>query len=120
MKNEIQALAAARPYDVADALARIPYDALGEDYRANPEKACRKALKLTLSMANKPNRRLRAIDQLLGMHGVETIRTTNGEHAFSYANAGDTYDCTVILWASGKFQVSDWGTIVERRMNQYA
>ena len=120
MKNEIQALASARPYDSPDALARIPYDALGDDYRANPEKACRKALRLTRSMANKPNRRMRAIDRLLGMHGVETVRTSKGEHAFSYANAGDTYACTVILWASGKFQVSDWGTIVERRMNQYA
>ena len=120
MKNEIQALATAAPYEITDALARIPFDALGDDYRADPEKACRKALRITLSMAHKPNRRMRAIDQLLGMHGVETVRTTNGEHAFSYANAGDTYDCTVILWASGKFQVSDWGTIVERHTNQYA
>ena len=120
MKNEIQALATAHPHDVTEALERIHYNALGEDYRADPEKACRKALRLTLSMAHKPIRRMRAIDQLLGMHGVEGLCTTNGEHAFSYANAGDTYACTVILWASGKFQVSDWGTIVERRTNQYA
>lgn len=119
MKNEIQALATAAPYEVTDALDRIPYDALGDEYRADPEKACRKALKLTRSMQSKPNRRLRAIDRLLGMHGVETTRTTKNEHAFSYANSGDTYACTVILWVSGKFQVSDWGTIVERRMNHY-
>ena len=119
MKNEIQALASARPYDSPDALARIPYDALGDDYRANPEKACRKALRLTLPIRWNPYR-MQAIDRLLGMHGVETARTSKNEHAFSYANAGDTYACTVILWASGKFQVSDCGTIIERRMNQYA
>ena len=120
MKNEIQALATAHPHDVTEALERIPHDALGDDYRANPEKTCRKALRLTLSMAHKPNRRMQAIDRLLGMHGVETIRTSKGKHAFSYANSGDTYACTIILWASGKFQVSDLGTIVERRMNAYA
>jgi len=120
MKTAIHALATAAPHEAPDALARIPYDALGDDYRRNPYNACRKALRLTRSMRNRPNRRLRAIDRLLGMHGVESVREKNGKLAFTYANSGDAYNCTVILFASGTFRVSSWGDIVERNTNRFA
>jgi hypothetical protein len=116
----ISAVAAARSYDgnVSSSIEALPYDTLGDDYKSNPEAACRKALRLTAAIA-KPSRRLRAIDRLLGMHGVESVRFRNGEHAFSYANTGDSYACTVVLFASGAFRVTSWGDIVERS-NRYA
>ena len=120
MKTAIQALSTAAPHEAPDALARIPYDALGDDYRRSPEAACRKALRITRSLKNRPNRRLRAIDRLLGMHGIERIHEKNGELAFTYANSGDTYAATVILYASGTFRVTSWGDIVERNMNRFA
>ncbi len=101
------------PGELSAALDSIPHDALGDDYRRNPEAACRKALRLTRGIS-RPSRRLRAIDRLLGMHGVESVRTRNGGHGFSYANTGDSYACTVVLFASGTFRVSSWGDIVER------
>lgn len=96
-----------------DALHAIPHDALGDDYRSNPEAACRKALRLTRAMRNN-SRRLQAIDRLLGNHGVEAVRTHSGATGFTYSNTGDSYAATVILFASGTFRVSSWGDIVER------
>jgi hypothetical protein len=115
----IAAVAAACPGpDVSSALRSIPFDELGDDYRRDPEAACRKALRLTRAI-RRPSRRLRAIDRLLGMHGVESVSFRNGEHAFSYANSGDSYACTVALFASGTFRVTSWGDVVERS-NRYA
>lgn len=113
LESLISAVASADKCDAFAAIQALPYDALGDDYRSNPEAACRKALQLTRGIS-RPSRRLRAIDRLLGMHGVETVRTRSGEWGFSYANTGHSYACTVVLFASGKFRVSDVGTIVER------
>ncbi len=115
----ITALAQAMPWDVPSAILEIPENTLEDDYKSDPEKACRKALRLTREMFVHPERRLRAINRLLGMHGVESVRFRNGEHAFSYANTGDSYACTVVLFASGTFRVTSWGDIVERS-NRYA
>lgn len=104
---------------IQETIAAVPYDALGDDYRSNPEAACRKALRLTSAIRN-TRRRLRAIDRLLGNHGVENVSLRNGGHGFSYSNTGDSYACTVVLFASGTFRVSSWGDIVERNMNRYA
>jgi hypothetical protein len=115
----IAAVASARPGpDVSAALAVLPYDVLGDDYKRSPEAACKKALRITRGI-HRPVRRLRAIDRLLGMHGVESISFRDGGYAFSYANSGDSYDCTVVLFASGAFRVTSWGDIMERS-NRYA
>jgi len=111
----IAALASARTYEAREAneaLDAIPFNALGDDYRSNPEAACRKALRITRGI--RQSRRLRAIDRLLGNHGIENVRHRDGSHAFSYSNTGDSYAPTVILFASGSFRVSSWGDIVER------
>ena len=113
LERPLALLAKADRYEAPLALQEIPYDALGDDYRSNPETACRKALRLTRGIS-RPGRRLRAIDRLLGMHGVESVRLRNGEHGFRYSNTGDSYACTVVLFASGTFRVSSWGDIVER------
>lgn len=99
--------------EAAEALDAIPYDALGDDYRSNPEAACRKALRITRAIRNQA-RRLRAIDRLLGNHGVESVRTRTGANGFRYSNTGDSYAATVVLFPSGTFRVSSWGDIVER------
>lgn len=104
---------------VLDAIAAIPHDALGDDYKRDPESACRKSLRMTVSLSRRPNFRMRVIDRLLGTHGVEHVLTHSGAPGFSYANAGDSYACTVILFASGTFRVSSWGDIVERGGNRY-
>lgn len=119
LANLIQALAAAPRHDYAPELDALPYDALGDEYRADPEAACRKALRITRAIS-RPSRRLRAIDRLLGMHGVEYVRRRNGAQGFTYCNAGDSYACTVVLFPSGAFRVTSWGDVVERNMTAYA
>lgn len=116
---QIAALAAAPRGDFQRELAALPFDHLGDDYRRDPAAACRKALRITRCIT-RPHRRLQAIDRLLGMHGIESARLKNDEHAFSYANTGDSYGTTVVLFASGAFRVTSWGDIVERRSNAYA
>jgi hypothetical protein len=113
LKNLIQAVADAPRNDTEQELAALPHDVLGDDYRANPDAACRKALRLTRCI-RRDGRRLRSIDRLLGMHGVEVARTRSGALGFSYANTGDSYACTVVLFPSGAFRVTSWGDIVER------
>lgn len=119
VRAALAALDHAETWQLPDALAAVPFDALGDDYRRDPEAACRKALRLTRGI-QRPSRRLRAIDRLLGNHGIESVRHKNGSHAFSYSNTGDAYAPTVILFASGAFRVSSWGDIVERNMNRFA
>jgi len=116
-KDLIQAVAMADSYTAQDAIAALPYDILGDDYRRDPIKACRKALRMTSTIA-RPPRRLRAIDRLLGMHGVEIIRG-RGNFVIQYANSGDSYACTVLLFPSGAFRVSSWGDVVETRSAAY-
>lgn len=115
----IQAVAKADRYEAQDAIAALSHYHLEDDYRRDPDAACKKALRMTRAI-RKPYRRLRAIDRLLGNHGVESARLRNGEHAFSYSNTGDSYAATVVLFASGTFRVSSWGDIVERGTNRYA
>lgn len=117
LKSQIEAIAMADRYTAQDLIDALPYDTLCDDYKRNPEAACRKALRLT-SGIRKPGRRLRAIDRLLGMHGVERITGRNG-FVMSYANSGDTYACTVLLFPSGAFRVGSWGDVVETRSAAY-
>ena len=116
-KELIQAVATADRHAAQDAIAALPYDLLGDDYRRDPLKACRKALRMTSSIS-RPSLRLRAIDRLLGMHGVEVIRGRGG-FVIQYANTGDSYACTVLLFPSGAFRVSTWGDVVETRSAAY-
>jgi len=115
----LAALASAHTYDAREALDAIPFDALGDDYRRDPEEACRKALRITRPIRNS-SRRLQAIDRLLGNHGIENVRHHDGSHAFSFSNTGDSYVSTVILFASGAFRASSCGDIVERNSNRFA
>ena len=119
VRQAVETLATAQPWEVNAALAAIPEGMLEDDYRANPEAACKTALRFTRGI-RRDSRRLRAIDRLLGNHGVEPVRLRNGECAFTYSNTGDSYAATVILFASGAFRVSSWGDIVERNSNRFA
>ena len=117
----IATLAAVDRHDadgIRETLEAIPFEALGDDYRSNPEAGCRKALRITRSIRNN-GRRIRAIDRLLGNHGIESVRFKNGTKAFTYSNTGETYAATVILFASA-FRVASWGDIVERAGDRYA
>ena len=109
----IAALVAPDADRIRETLEAVPYDALGDDYRSNPEAACKKALRITRAIRNDA-RRLRAIDRLLGNHGIETVSDRYGMTVFRYSNTGDSYAATVVLFASGAFRVSSWGDIVER------
>lgn len=119
IRQAIETLATAQPWEVNDALAALPEGMLEDDYRTCPEAACKTALRLTRGI-RRDSRRLRAIDRLLGNHGVEAVRFRNGSLAFEYSNTGDSYAATVILFASGAFRVSSWGDIVERNSNRFA
>jgi hypothetical protein len=59
---------------------------------------------------NDLDRRLAALDELLGTHGVEACGP-----AFEYLNAGDAYNLTVIYSRkTDSFRLGCWGDIVER------
>lgn len=116
MKTNFSAIVSA--YKKGAELETIPARLLEDDYRRDPEKACRKALRMTRRIAS-DFRRLRAIDRLLGNHGIEFVRRRDGSHAFAYSNTGDSYAATVILFDSGAFRVSSWGDIVERNPNRF-
>jgi len=47
-----------------------------------------------------------------GLHGVESVGSTKGEHAY-YLNTGDRYADTVIYWR-GKYRVQPLGDFIER------
>ena len=96
---------------------------LEDDYCRDPVKACRKALRLTVNVAE--NDRLDEIDRLLGSHGTEAIRGEwqNGywcDIVAAYCNMGDSYLTTVIQkradrgWRSSRFYVGDIGTFMEK------
>lgn len=117
MKTNIKAIIAA--FKKGAEVETIPLGLLEDEYKRNPEEACRKALRITRAIGSN-YRRLRAIDRLLANHGIEFVRFRNGHHAFSYSNTGDSYAATVILFESGAFRVSSWGDVVERNSNRYA
>ena len=94
-----------------------------DDYRRDPVKACRKALRRTADVAE--NDRLEVINLLLGTHGTEAIRGEwqNGywcDIVAAYCNTGDTYAVTVIQkrgecsFDNSRFFVSTVGDFVER------
>jgi hypothetical protein len=101
---------------------------LKELYRYNPTKACRLALRRTASLPWQ--RRMAAIDALLGLYGVERVQgdCQNGywcNVACEYANTGDTYAVTVICqrgetaYDAPRFlvaNVGDWFERNERRL----
>lgn len=73
-----------------------------------------------------PSDRMDLINDLLGGHGVEAIRSDNwfngywGDVCATYINFGDTYDATIICQRTGRSEyecrlfISSWGDFVER------
>jgi hypothetical protein len=57
--------------------------------------------------------RLEVLDKLAGTHGVEAFQLRSGAWV-RYLNAGDTYTTTLVRMPSGRYRVTDWGTIAER------
>lgn len=64
--------------------------------------------------------KLSALNELLGMFGVEPIRDENtwdnyyGDCVAEYLNAGDSYAATIVLdHTRGKWLLSTWGDFVE-------
>lgn len=62
-------------------------------------------------------RRMAAIDETLGTHGVEAIFRANAGFSESplvtYCNAGDPYAATVVRYRGGTYALACWGDIVE-------
>lgn len=67
---------------------------------------------------HRPNVRhlvMTAANELLGLHGVETIDARDCGDTIEYCNSGDTYTPTLLYsHRSETFRVGDWGTLVER------
>ncbi len=60
---------------------------------------------------------LSEIDQLLGTHGIEYVRTDNGRWGAYYANSGDSYGPTVMIQTRPSRSIlvgRNWGDYVER------
>jgi hypothetical protein len=64
--------------------------------------------------------RLAALDELLGTHGVESIRTTEHIDRYwfdcraCYLNTGDTYNTTILFdTKKDRFYLTSWGDFVE-------
>ena len=100
---------------------------LADLYRVDPVKACRAALRRSRTVPE--DDRLEEINKLLEMHGTEAIRGDwqNGywcDIVAAYANAGDTYDTTVIQvrgetrYECSRFIVSSVGDFVERNQKR--
>lgn len=66
--------------------------------------------------SNSVSRAMVKIDAILDTHGVEYQDKGEGVHspAFSFCNAGDTYNWTVLYIKGKGFRVGCWGDIVER------
>lgn len=62
-------------------------------------------------------RRMAAIDETLGTHGVEAIFRANAgildSPLLTYCNAGDTYAATIVRHRGGTYAVACWGDVVE-------
>lgn len=62
-------------------------------------------------------RRMAAIDEVLGTFGVESIaRADSGVFEaplLTYCNAGDTYAATIVRHRGGSYRISSWGDAVE-------
>jgi hypothetical protein len=60
--------------------------------------------------------RLAAINAELEGHGIEYQHAGKGPRspAFSFINMGEMYAATIVRYASGRYAVTDIGTIVER------
>lgn len=86
------------------------------NFRREAEKSGSLAPAEALRMARRLDYRrettLRFVDALTLCHGVESFESIGG--FYSYANAGDTYAETVILYPSGKFRVASIGDILEQ------
>ena len=101
---------------------------LEDEYRSNPVRACRRALRRTAHLPE--NDRLEAIDKLLGTFGTEAIRGEwqNGywcDIVAAYCNTGDTYAVTVIQvrgechYDNSRFIVSSWGDWLEKNEKRF-
>jgi len=99
---------------------------LEELYRTDLVKACRTAIRKTRYGYED---RIEAINDMLGMHGVEAIRGEwqNGywcDIVAAYCNTGDTYATTVIevrgstRFDNSRFIVSSMGDFVERNQER--
>ena len=92
---------------------------LEDVYKGDPVKACRIAVRRTAKIAN-IEERAEAINKMLRMYGVESIRGEYVSYYWQdcnaiYCNAGDTYNVTVIFpTRSGKPYIGTWGDWVER------
>ena len=94
-------------------------------YREDPLKACRKALRKTQHIKEREER-MAAINNMLGMCGVEVIegrefRPYWGSVVAEYCNTGDTYALTIMFVVTGrgrndgKYIVSSWGDWFEKQ-----
>jgi hypothetical protein len=63
------------------------------------------------------DRRMAAIDETLGTHGVEAIFRADAGFSeaplLTYCNAGDTYAATIVRHWGGTYAVACWGDVVE-------
>lgn len=60
--------------------------------------------------------KLVAINEILGLHGVEYIPAGRGKRspAFYYLNTGDSYAVTILRFGPNQYRVGSWGDQVER------
>ena len=65
--------------------------------------------------------RMTALNAEAGTYGIEAVWHADAGSsdctsvpAFEYLNTGDTYALTIIRWRNGRYQVADWGSLVER------
>ena len=101
---------------------------IAELYKTDPLSACQLALARTVRIDE--DKRIDAINSLLGLFGTEAIRGDwqSGywcDIVAVYCNTGETYDLTVIQvrgngsWARSRFFVSSVGDFVERNERRY-
>lgn len=61
--------------------------------------------------------KLEALNELLGMYGVEHVpagRSVRRSPRFDYLNTGETYATTILRFSGGRYRIGSWGDQVER------
>ena len=63
--------------------------------------------------------KLNAISDLIEGFGEEVSLGLKAGTSFRFVNMGDSYVCTVVRFDSGRWAITDWGSIVERDGDNY-
>ena len=101
------------PGDFYDDLRELIVDRWGRVFH-DPEEKYAEARRI-LQGPDRPDRKMRELDELLNTHGVETFPPYPSDEEYLYLNTGESYEPTVMYSVpENKFFVASWGDVAEQ------